>query len=314
MARLAGCGRGTIYEVAALASRPFGTARDGVELAVTGRLVKAFGGCAVEWYPSAVEVVAAAGASADRRRKRSILLAHPHDSALRMDVDATRVVSEALVAVSNVLHRARRFSGRPRADRDRVHLLRDDGVDRAMIRALVQRRPADRFERLEMHSDGRWRWRLGTLRRAELGFVIVGDLAILLHGGARLPESLEICVGRGPEESRRLAALLVVWSARPAGVAELGLAFVRDMAAVERYERLTLDCRGDRVDIVRDVPGIGDAAAASRVAAILRLPEPVLVLQPEALIRSAHAEDSARADRRRMELAAVQLNRSRFGR
>jgi hypothetical protein len=85
-------------------------------------------------------------------------------------------------------------------------------------------------------------------------FVIVGGVAMVLHGSARLTRDLDICYSTDPANLEALGAALVELGARLRDVAE-DLPFVPDARTLRRTTMLTLDSDDGRIDLLASPAG-----------------------------------------------------------
>ena len=130
---------------------------------------------------------------------------------------------------------------------------------------------------------------LAALVRHEIRFVVIGGVAATIHGSARLTNDLDLCYDTASDNLERLVALLTGWHAYLRGV-EPGLPFVLDARALRTTPIMTLTTDVGDLDLLDQVPGVGDYAAA------LVASEPVAIgsvefqaLRLEALIASKQA-------------------------
>lgn len=88
---------------------------------------------------------------------------------------------------------------------------------------------------------------LGTLVAHQVDFVVIGGMALVLHGSARVTQDLDICFESGPENLAALGTALVSVNATLAGVAD-DVPFVPDAGTLRAVEVLTLDTPSGRLD------------------------------------------------------------------
>ncbi|MDQ3253725.1 MAG: hypothetical protein M3R15_07420 [Acidobacteriota bacterium] len=130
---------------------------------------------------------------------------------------------------------------------------------------------------------------LVTLADAQVQFVIVGGLAITIHGSAYVTFDLDLCYAREAENLSRLANALQPFHPRLRG-APIGLPFRCDAATLKSGLNFTLTTDLGDLDLLGEVTGIGDYAAAlatSMPVELFSLSFDVLTL--EALIVSKRA-------------------------
>jgi predicted nucleotidyltransferase len=85
-------------------------------------------------------------------------------------------------------------------------------------------------------------------------FVIVGGMAMVLHGSARLTRDLDICYSTDPANLAALGAALVELGARLRDVSD-ELPFVPDARTLRRATILTLDSDDGRIDLLASPAG-----------------------------------------------------------
>jgi hypothetical protein len=95
---------------------------------------------------------------------------------------------------------------------------------------------------------------LGRLGRAEVDYVVVGGVAVVLQGYGRATKDLDITYATGEDNLRRLGAVLVALHARLRGVAE-AVPFVPDARTLARTRLLTLDTDDGSLDLLANPPG-----------------------------------------------------------
>ena len=90
------------------------------------------------------------------------------------------------------------------------------------------------------------------LRRLTAGgvdFVVVGAMAMVLQGSARVTHDLDICFAAGDENLQALGAVLVDLDAKLRGVPE-PVPFVPDARTLKRVDLLTLDTAAGPLDLM----------------------------------------------------------------
>jgi predicted nucleotidyltransferase len=95
---------------------------------------------------------------------------------------------------------------------------------------------------------------LGRLGRAEVDFVVVGGVAVVLQGYGRATKDLDITYATDSENLARLGDVLGAAHARLRGVAE-DVPFVPDGRTLARTRLLTLDTDDGSLDLLADPPG-----------------------------------------------------------
>ena len=123
----------------------------------------------------------------------------------------------------------------------------------------------------------------------EIEFVIVGGIAITLHGSSYLTADLDLCYKRSKDNLERIAAALSTQRPRLRGAPE-GLPFVWDAETLRRGMNFTLTTDLGDIDLLGEVAGVGgyEEAFNSSVAFTLYGHE-VRILSLGALIQSKRA-------------------------
>ena len=85
-------------------------------------------------------------------------------------------------------------------------------------------------------------------------FVIVGGMAMVLHGSARLTRDLDICYSTDPANLDALGAAMVELGARLRDVSQ-DVPFVPDASTLRRTTILTLDSDDGRIDLLASPAG-----------------------------------------------------------
>jgi hypothetical protein len=111
---------------------------------------------------------------------------------------------------------------------------------------------------------------LGTLARAEVDFVVVGGVAVVVQAMPRFTRDLDICCATDTANLERLGALLVSLEARLRGVDD-DVPFVPDARSLRRTQMLTLTTREGNLDLLVDPPGSPGYAALRRRADVIEL-------------------------------------------
>ncbi len=127
----------------------------------------------------------------------------------------------------------------------------------------------------------------GLLRRlteAGVDFVVIGGIAMLLHGSARLTRDLDIVFAADEGNLEALGAVLVELDARLREIAE-DVPFVPDAGTLRNVQLLTLDTAAGWLDVHRDVDGAPRYAVLRRHAERMDLGGfSVLVASPDDMI------------------------------
>lgn len=99
-----------------------------------------------------------------------------------------------------------------------------------------------------------------TIADAQVRFVIVGGLAVTIHGSAYVTFDLDFCYARDTENLARLASVLQPFSPRLRGApAELPFRF--DEETLKRGFNFTLSTELGDIDLLGEIPGLGDYPA-----------------------------------------------------
>jgi hypothetical protein len=96
-------------------------------------------------------------------------------------------------------------------------------------------------------------------------FIVIGGIASVLHGAARLTYDLDLCFAADPANLAALGDVLVALDARLRGVAEPS-PFVPDEATLRRIEVLTLATRLGDLDVLARPAGAPSYEALRRRA------------------------------------------------
>lgn len=130
---------------------------------------------------------------------------------------------------------------------------------------------------------------LNVLADARVRFVIVGGLAVTIHGSAYVTYDLDFCYARGAENLSRLAQALQPYKPRLRG-APAGLPFRFDEQTLKSGLNFTLTTELGDLDLLGEVAGVGDFAAAKAASMSVELfGHDFDVLTLEALIASKRA-------------------------
>lgn len=130
---------------------------------------------------------------------------------------------------------------------------------------------------------------LALLSDEGVRFVIIGGLAITIHGSSYVTFDLDICYARDNENLTQLARAFRPVNPRLRG-APAGLPFRFDEETLKRGLNFTLTTDIGDVDLIGEVAGVGDypaVAAASMPVELFGRPYAVLTL--DALIASKRA-------------------------
>jgi len=106
---------------------------------------------------------------------------------------------------------------------------------------------------------------LASLARAEVDFVVIGGVAVVVQASPRFTRDLDITYATDTANLGRLGALLVSLDARLRGVDD-DLPFVPDVRTLRRPQILTLTTRTGDLDLLVNPPGAPTYAALHRRA------------------------------------------------
>ena len=150
---------------------------------------------------------------------------------------------------------------------------------------------------------------LDSLARAEVDFVVIGGVAVVLQASPRFTRDLDICYAVDTPNLERLGALLVSLDARLRGV-EVDVPFVPDAHTLRRTQMLTLTTREGNLDLLVDPPGSPAYAALRKRADVVDL--------DGASVRVASLEDllamkrAAGRPQDRIDVESLEIARSRL--
>ena len=85
-------------------------------------------------------------------------------------------------------------------------------------------------------------------------FVVVGGIAMIFHGSARITQDLDICFAADQANLDALGAALLALRAKLRGVPE-DVPFVPDGETLRRLSIVTLDTSEGPIDLLREPPG-----------------------------------------------------------
>ncbi len=130
---------------------------------------------------------------------------------------------------------------------------------------------------------------LQVLTDAGVDFVVIGGVAMVLRGSGRVTVDLDLAYRRDRENLKRLANALAPHRPRLRGAPE-DLPFLWDDLTLRSGLNFTLTTDLGDLDLLGDVPGVGNFAAVERGSSLLELGRlPVKVMDLDALARSKRA-------------------------
>lgn len=146
---------------------------------------------------------------------------------------------------------------------------------------------------------------IGVLSDERVDFVLIGGVALVLHGSSRVTRDLDLCYSRESANLERLAKAL-----RPVRPTLRGappeLPFLWDARTLASGLNFTLQTDAGEVDLLGEVPGVGDFAHVARWAEPMTLyGRSVLVLGLDGLERSKRAAGRAKDLLDLGEIAAI---------
>lgn len=106
---------------------------------------------------------------------------------------------------------------------------------------------------------------IGALKDRDVDFVIVGAVALVLHGSPRVTRDLDLCYSREPGNLARLSAALLPFHPVLRG-APPGLPFALDLPTLQAGLNFTLSCQAGDVDLMGELLGIGGYDVALRMS------------------------------------------------
>jgi hypothetical protein len=130
---------------------------------------------------------------------------------------------------------------------------------------------------------------IGTLTDHEVDFVIVGAVALVLHGSPRVTRDLDICYAREDANLARLAAALAPLAPMLRGAPET-LPFTVDVPTLKAGLNFTLTSSAGDVDLLGELLGIGAYPVAHRLSVVMTVyGRSVRVLSLDGLERAKRA-------------------------
>ena len=128
-----------------------------------------------------------------------------------------------------------------------------------------------------------------ALDRHDVHFVVVGAVAMVLHGSARVTRDLDICYARDRDNLVRLAKALKPFAPTLRGAPE-ELPFTLDMATLRAGLNFTLRSSAGDLDLLGEITGIGGYPAVERLSEMMNVyGRDVRVLDLDGLERAKRA-------------------------
>ncbi|MEP7336352.1 MAG: nucleotidyltransferase [Acidobacteriota bacterium] len=106
---------------------------------------------------------------------------------------------------------------------------------------------------------------IALLKRFQVDFVIVGGVAVVMHGAVHLTYDLDVCYSRAPENLEKLAQALQSVKARLRG-APANLPFILDARTLKQGLNFTFETDIGPLDLLGEVAGIGNYSDAIKQA------------------------------------------------
>jgi hypothetical protein len=130
---------------------------------------------------------------------------------------------------------------------------------------------------------------LHALSDHDVDFVIVGAVALVLHGSGRVTRDLDICYSREAANLVRLAAALKPYVPGLRGTPD-GLPFTLDAATLAAGLNFTLRTKAGDLDLLGDITGLGTFNTVQRLSVTMNVYDrAVRVLSLEGLERAKRA-------------------------
>ncbi len=150
---------------------------------------------------------------------------------------------------------------------------------------------------------------IGALVRAEVDFVVIGGVAVVIQASPRFTRDLDISYATDTANLERLGIVLVALDARLRGVEE-DVPFTPDARTLRHAQMLTLTTRDGDLDLLVDPPGSPGYPALRRHADIVDLDgDSVRVASLEDLIEMKRAVGRPQDE---MDIASLEVARSRL--
>ncbi len=128
-----------------------------------------------------------------------------------------------------------------------------------------------------------------ALAKSEVDFVVIGAVAMVLHGSARVTRDLDVCYSRERHNLDRLAKALKPFAPTLRGAPE-DLPFSLDAATLQAGLNFTLQTTAGDLDLLGEVTGIGGYATLARLSLVMTVYDrDVRVLSLDGLERAKRA-------------------------
>jgi hypothetical protein len=109
-----------------------------------------------------------------------------------------------------------------------------------------------------------------ALQKDHVDFVVIGAVAMVLHGSARVSRDLDLCYSRDRRNLDRLAKALKPFAPGLRGSPD-GLPFSLDAETLRAGLNFTLRSTVGDVDLLGEVTGIGSYPAVARLSVVMRV-------------------------------------------
>jgi hypothetical protein len=104
----------------------------------------------------------------------------------------------------------------------------------------------------------------------DVDFVIVGAVALVLHGSPRVTRDLDVCYARDVVNLKRLAAALQPFAPTLRG-APASLPFTLDVPTLRAGLNFTLSSKAGNIDLLGELLGLGGYEVANRLSVQMKL-------------------------------------------
>jgi len=150
----------------------------------------------------------------------------------------------------------------------------------------------------------------GALTDANVRFVVIGGVALTLHGSSYVTQDIDLAYERTRENAKRMAAALARFSPRPRGFPS-DVPFIFDEQTLLGVEILTLETSAGDLDLLATVAGLGGFAEVDAAAQTMTFEgRAVRVLSVEGLIAAKTAAGREKDQPGLIELEALREARS----
>lgn len=202
-----------------------------------------------------------------------------------------------------------------------VERARAFGIDISLFRSSLDRTAEERLRQLDENARELPQLRLPQFRRpgtsplsmiaeletAGVRFVVIGGVAAVAHGSARITFDLDICYDPAPSNVATLAQVLTRWNAQPWQLAPAQRS-IPDAQMLRSHAPLRLQTTEGDLDLFASVEGVGDYDVCESESEWIEVPlSRFRVLGLDALIRSKRA---LRRDEERETLLELELLRA----